>query len=283
MTATTSFLQGATQTLYARWTEHTYTITYTKNATDAQIDKTSENFTILTSITMATTTRTGYQMSGWLVTSNGGNWGVVNSQKYSNGQSGIKGMYGNVTLTAQWTANTYTIAFNANAGTGTMNSVTARYGQTVTLPANTYTRTGYSFTGWAKSAGGTKVYNDSAQVSNLSSSNNATVTLYACWTAKTYTLVFDSNGGSAVASVSGKVYDTTYGTLPSPTRAGYDFQGWFNTETSNNGSGTLVRSDSRFNTTTATLANVPLVTTLTCNQTETLVPLANLSNVHVTL
>ncbi len=79
--------------------------------------------------------------------------------------------------------NTYTIAFNANGGTGSMGSITATYDHDVTLPANTFTRAGYTFAGWNTAADGTgTAYVDGASVSNLTQEAGATVTLYAQWT-----------------------------------------------------------------------------------------------------
>ena len=54
----------------------------------------------------------------------------------------------NMTLYAQWQANSYTISFNPGEGSGSMNPVTAAYRSNVTLPACTFTRSGYTFDVW---------------------------------------------------------------------------------------------------------------------------------------
>ena len=88
-----------------------------------------------------------------------------------------------VNATASKTANTYTIAFNANNGSGTMSSITATYDQSITLPANTFTRVGYNFANWNTVANGSgSTYADKASVKNLATSG--TVTLYAQWSEK---------------------------------------------------------------------------------------------------
>ena len=94
-----------------------------------------------------------------------------------------------------YTTFSYTIAFNANGGTGTMGSFTAMYDFATTLTSNHYTRPGYLFEGWATSANGPKEYNDEQSVSNLTQTPGATVTLYAKW-------IIDP----AHLSVNGKVY-----------------------------------------------------------------------------
>ena len=85
---------------------------------------------------------------------------------------------GSATVTAQWEAQTYTITFNSNGGSGTMASQTKTYGVALTLRTNTFTRTGYSFAGWATSANGGVVYANRA-----SFTGNANTTLYAVWEA----------------------------------------------------------------------------------------------------
>lgn len=76
----------------------------------------------------------------------------------------------------------YKISFDANGGTGTMPDMTVKYGDTVNLDGNEYTRDLYTFNGWNTTSEGTGVpYADGASVSNLSSVNNAIITLYAQW------------------------------------------------------------------------------------------------------
>ena len=87
----------------------------------------------------------------------------------------------------------------------------------------TPTRTGYTFDGWYTAAsGGTKITSSST----VSTASNHT--LYAHWTANTYTVTYNVNGGNALSTTTKSVtYDGTYGTLATPTRTGYDFSGWY--------------------------------------------------------
>ena len=94
---------------------------------------------------------------------------------------------GNVKATAQWTANTYTINFNASGGSVSTTSKSVIYDSTYgTLP--TPTRTGYTFNGWYDS-------NENKISSNSTVNIASNHTLTAQWTAKTYTITFDGNGG----------------------------------------------------------------------------------------
>lgn len=117
----------------------------------------------------------------------------------------------------------YTISYNANGGTGAPSSQTKTYGTALTLSSTKPKRTGYTFSKWNTNSGGTGTnYNAGA-----SYTANSGVTLYAQWTANTYTVTFNANGGSCSTSSKSVTYDSTYGTLPTPTRTGYTFNGWY--------------------------------------------------------
>lgn len=115
---------------------------------------------------------------------------------------------------------TYTVSFDANGGSGSMAAQVSS--ASASLTPNAFTRTGYTFAGWNTAANGSGTpYANSA---SYAFATNAT--LYAQWTANSYSVTFDSQGGSAVSASS----FTTGGslTLPSgPTRAGFAFTGWY--------------------------------------------------------
>ena len=75
----------------------------------------------------------------------------------------------------------FSVKFNANGGTGTMANESFDYGTAKALTANTFTRSGYTFSGWATTASGAVAYTDKQSVSNLSATDKATVNLYAVW------------------------------------------------------------------------------------------------------
>lgn len=72
---------------------------------------------------------------------------------------------------------TYTVIFDANGGNGTIASISVEEGSEITLPENTFTKTGYSFAGWATSADGNVSYSDKAKISITGN-----ITVYAKWT-----------------------------------------------------------------------------------------------------
>ena len=152
--------------------------------------------------------KTGYTFSGW----------KLEGATAKNGQFTMPD--NDVTITGGYTANTYTVKFNANGG-NECEDITVTYdGKYTHLP--TTTRTGYTFDGWYD--GSTKV------TAGTVVKTTADQTLTARWTANTYTVKFDSDGGSACKEIT-VTYDGKYPTLPAPTKEGYTFDGWFDGET----------------------------------------------------
>ena len=276
--ASTRYTVAADQTLYARWGEKAYPVTF--NANGGTVDPTTKNVVYdATYGSLPTPTRTGYAFKGWYTSATGGsevvsstkvtmttgqtvyahwqankysvtldpNGGHVSTTKWDvtfdsaygaiptptrdgyrfNGWKNKDGQtvtattkvstIGNHTLVADWTANTYTVKFNANGGSVSTSSQNVRYGGPYgTLP--TPTRKGYSFNGWYSApSGGTKVTSDTTVSVNVDHS------LYAQWTANTYTVTFT---GAEVSPMT-VTYGEPYGTLPTPTQTGYEFLGWF--------------------------------------------------------
>lgn len=117
----------------------------------------------------------------------------------------------------------YTVSYNANGGSGAPSSQTKWYGETLTLQSTKPTRTGYSFKNWNTNSGGT----GTSYASGASYTANSGTTLYAQWTANTYAVKYDANGGTGAPSQQTKTYGVNL-TLSStkPTRTNYNFLGW---------------------------------------------------------
>ncbi len=126
----------------------------------------------------------------------------------------------------------YTIEFAPNGATNEMPSVSAKVGTARTLPANTFIRPDYSFTGWAKTATGAVAYKNKASVKNLTTVSNGVVNLYAKWTRTTYrtyyvgvksTVAMPSSlkGYSTATKIPGMKWNSTkYKWTGTPTKAG---------------------------------------------------------------
>jgi len=141
-----------------------------------------------------------------------------------------------VTATLKFTTNTYTVSYVGNGFTGGSTASSSHtYGVAKNLTANGYTRTGYTFSGWAKSATGAVSYTDGQSVTNITSQNNHTVLLYAKWSPITYSVKYNGNGntGGSMANTS-HTYNSS-GNLRTNafSKTGYVFSGW---ATSANGS-----------------------------------------------
>jgi uncharacterized repeat protein (TIGR02543 family) len=121
-------------------------------------------------LTLSTTkpTRTGYSFQGWATSASG-------SVAYAAGASYTANAA--VTLYAVWKANTYTVSYNANGGSGAPASQTKTYGTALTLSGTKPTRTNYTFKGWGTSASATTV----SYAAGASYTANAAITLYAVW------------------------------------------------------------------------------------------------------
>ena len=134
-----------------------------------------------------------------------------------------------VTVNATFAPITYTVSFNANGGTGdAMAAQNFIYDAAQNLTANTYTRTGYTFAGWATTADGNVAYADGAEVSNLVTTQGANVELFATWTANTYYVRFNANEGTGTMDNEEFTYDAAVKALTANafTRDGYEFAGW---------------------------------------------------------
>lgn len=130
-------------------------------------------------------------------------------------------MYASTTFTVP-ALQTYTVSYNANGGSGAPSSQTKTYGKTLTLSSTKPTRTGYAFAGWATSASGGVAY-----AAGASYTADAAVTLYAKWTANTYTVKYNANGGTGAPGNQTKSHGTTLKLSSTvPTRTNYRFLGW---------------------------------------------------------
>ena len=161
--------------------------------------------------------RIGYNFAGWWTArETGGKEVTYDTVCYASD---------NFTLYARWTPEqTYTVTLNPNGGTCGTGSKTVTYGKAYgTMPVPT--RKGYTFAGWwTAKTGGKKV---TASTICYASGN---YTLYARWT-EGYTMTFNPNGGTVSPTTKVVKYGQQYGSLPTPTRAGYTFAGWWTAKT----------------------------------------------------
>ena len=173
---------------WAKWEINQYTVTVKPENGKADITITQDYGTPITAPTL---TREGYQFNGW-------------DKAFPTTMPAE-----NVTVTAKWVVNQYTITFDT-AGGSAVASITQDYGTAIAAPADP-TREGYTFIGWDKAIPATMP------------AENMTIT--AKWKVNQYTITFDSNGGSEIAPIT-QDYGTAITAPATPTREGYTFIGW---------------------------------------------------------
>ena len=192
----------------------TYTVTFESQGGSAVDSQIVEHAGLVSEPTDPT--RTGYTFDGWYDASSGGNlWDFANNTITST-----------TSIYAYWTIDTYTVSFDSQGGSA-VTSQDVDYGNLVTEPTDP-TRTGYHLDGWYDAPSGGNLWdfaNDTVPDNNM--------TLYAYWTIDTYTVTFDSQGGSAVASQDVD-YDNLATEPTAPTRLGYTFSGWYDAPSGGN-------------------------------------------------
>ena len=176
-------------TVKAQWEINRYTITF-DTAGGSEIAPITQDYG--TNITApANPTRKGYTFKGW-------DKEIPETMPAEN-----------ITVKAQWEINQYTIAFDTNGGSE-IATITQDYGTEITAPADP-TRKGYTFKGWDK------------EIPETMPAEN--ITVKAQWEINQYTIAFDTNGGSEIATIT-QDYGTEITAPDNPTREGYTFIGW---------------------------------------------------------
>ena len=201
----------------AQWEPNAYSVKFDANGGDGAMASQPFVYDAPAALAKCAFTRTGHLFGGWLA----GGERFADCATVSNLTAEADG---EVVFYADWTPIAYSVAFDANGGSGAMAEMALSYGETATLPRNVFTRTGYSFTGW-KAPGA--VYGDGAQVSDLASEEGAQVVLSATWRANAYSVRFDANGGEGAMDSASLSYDEA-ASLPGNSfkRTGYRFAGW---------------------------------------------------------
>ena len=227
----TSYAKGATYstdadvTLYAQWKGNNYKVTLNDNGGSGGSGIVDATYgSAMPAITLPT--RVGYAFNGYWTGKT-----TQSTQYYDANGNSLKNWdkaNNTTTLNALWIPNTYTVQFDGNGSTsGSMSNQSFTYDAEKNLTANAFSKTGYTFAGWATSSGGDAVYADKQSVSNLTNVNNGTVTLYAQWTINTYTVtwVVDKSTTTETVDHGSKVADAP--TIdPNNLPCGDKFVGW---------------------------------------------------------
>ena len=177
-------------TLYPVWSPNSYTITFDTDGGSEISPITQDCGSEITA--PANPSKTGYTFVGW-------------DKKIPTAMPAE-----NITIKAQWKANSYTITFDTDGGSE-ISPITQDYGSEITAPANP-SKTGYTFVGWDK------------EIPTAMPAEN--ITIKAQWKANSYTITFDTDGGSKVESKTLSWNDKVLDGVAEPIRNGYSFIGW---------------------------------------------------------
>lgn len=236
--------------LYAMWLPITYKIVFHSN--NGQDETIEENFTYdeAKNLTLNTFIYTNHNFVYWASDENGIEPHYQNGVEVLNLTTNANDI---INLYAVWNDNGITITFNANGGTGEMNVIDSNSYQNIQLSKNTFTKVGYTFSGWNTKSDGTGTNYIDEQIINTYES----IILYAMWQPITYTITYNPNGGSGEEVIDEINYDENY-TLRNNmyTYANHTFTNW---NTSIDGSGTSYQSNTSIkNLTTNNHTNITL-------------------------
>ncbi|WP_301538548.1 InlB B-repeat-containing protein [Bifidobacterium panos] len=190
-------------TLYAKWTANEYGITYDPNDGTLPEDA-PKTHTYGQETKLPTPTKDGYTFDGWY-------------DEAGNKVDTVPADAQDMKITAKWKGNEYNITYGPNDGTLPEDAPkTHTYGQETKLP--TPTKDGYTFDGW---------YDENGNKLDTIPANAQDLKITAKWTADEYDITYDPNDGTLPE---GAPRTHTYGEeteLPTPTRDGYTFDGWY--------------------------------------------------------
>ena len=194
-------------TLVARWTKINFKITYNLNGGTNDGDNPLSYVISEKDITINDPAKTGYTFLGW---------SVSDSNEKRENYVIEAGVWGDLSLTANWQANTYAITYDYNDGATekTTQNVTFDSAYKLIVP----TRNGYDFNGW---------YIGDEKITDGTYKTASDIILKATWKIITYTISYDLGGGTVATANSTKyTVETATFTLNNPTKTGYTFTGW---------------------------------------------------------
>ena len=190
---------------WAKWEINQYTITFDTDGGSEVAPITQDYGSAITA--PAAPTREGYTFTGWDKT--------IPATMPA----------GDMTITAQWTVNQYTITYDLDGGTAEGNPDTYTV-ETDAFTLKNPTRPGYTFTGWS----GTGLTGEDNLTVTIPAGSIGNRSYTAHWSLNTYSITYDLNGGTASGNPTSYTVESATITLNQPTKTGYTFTGWSGTD-----------------------------------------------------
>ena len=205
------------KTFYAKWTAKTYRVTLETNG-GTIVGSGLTEYTCGQGAALPTDVeKSGYTFAGW----------YENDRFEGSAVTAISDTeYGDKTYYAKWMSKTYSVTLNTNGGTIKSGNVTNyTYGEGAALPTDVE-KSGHTFAGWYEN----DRFEGSA-VTAISDTEYGDKTYYAKWTANTYSITFNTNGGTIKGSyVTGYSYGKGAELPTDVEKSGYTFAGWYDNE-----------------------------------------------------
>ena len=199
------------ETLHAKWSPVTYTVTFEANTGNPALNPSSQNLTHGSRVVKPPSMNLdGYGFGGWFTDMNfSQEWNFIENT-----------VNRNMVLYANWEIEYYTATFISNGGTPAPSPQNLIYGSGVIKPA-AMNRTGFGFGGWFTDANLTNEWDF------ITDKMSKDITLYASWEPSPYVVTFIANGGSPSPGTQNVIYENRVVRPPAMTRTGFSFGGWF--------------------------------------------------------
>ncbi|WEA39520.1 InlB B-repeat-containing protein [Lysinibacillus fusiformis] len=194
-------------TIYAKWNAQMHTVSFEVDGGSTVSNQSVAHGEKASTPTQAPT-KAGYTFEGWYTD-------VTHTDIYDFN----KEITANTTIYAKWEPLKYTVSFEVDGGS-TVSNQSVAHGEKASEPTPVPTKAGYTFGGWYTDVGRTQAYDFTSVITEAT-------TIYAKWKAQTYTVSFNTDGGSAVSDQSVAYGGKASAPTPAPTKAGYTFGGWY--------------------------------------------------------
>lgn len=206
-------------TLYAVWSPYQHTVAYNANGGSGAPGSQIKTYGSAITLSSVKPIRPGYTFVNWNTKQDGTGSGYDSGGTYEYDQNS-----GTVVLYAQWILNKYEISYDANGGTGNIESQMKTYGVDLVLASVVPTREGYTFKGWNTDRTATVAMYAAGDTYTA----NAGAVLYAVWVLNEYKITFNAskNGGTGDRVITVK-HGENISPMPVATRQYYVFVGWF--------------------------------------------------------
>ncbi len=209
----TNYTIQKSEILVAAWGDASYTLSFDK--TSAGKDIPSQTYTYGNTVTLPKVEKAGYTFNGWCTKSDLSDTPILTLPQ---------SFYGNKTLYAKFTPNTYAVSIHVDGFTVSQTKVDVVYGKSFQLPVPT--KANYTFAGWYNQQTGGNIVADSTGKSVAAYATVGNQTVYARWETRKYQVSYNTAGGTAIAPAS-YAYGTKLTTFPEAVKTGYLFEGWY--------------------------------------------------------